>query len=442
MFLNFFKSSKSQKSPQELLTPIRVVLMGQHESITVDLKKIFTESFQKYPFFAITTEDNFLGEDFLNSNNKNFFDFYDNGIKIIKKHHADVLICFYPSGTNIRFHFLTPNTYLQENPPFFSTLFALYLPISYFQMQNLPSQIGNLIASTCVALSLKKDVRYEKILKKFVDDLSKNKMPEGVEKRFVPHILSFLAFNYLALRSSVFSKKDMKLILGLLNFAYQLRSDLSDGILEGTLLVLLGQMYVCAADAKTADSYKFLERGIESIKKALKYFNKYIFPYDYGHLSFILAKLYFAYFKLQDKRQALRDAVYYMRQAQKIFTQAAFPYFWADIEGYLGHYLMNLSFYAETKDITEIAVQNYKNRQKVYQKQSFPILWAETEKNIADAYYYSAKNLNNAAFLTQASDHYYDALEVFELQNNSLYVQIIENILQKIDEKNFPSNQK
>lgn len=442
MLWNFLKSQEQKSDNPKPLIPVRVVIMGCDENAPVELKKVLAESFKSMPFLSVIFEDDFALEDLLNPDHKNFFDFFDSGIKALKKHHADVLLRFHSNGTQIRFNFLTPDMYLKHEPPFFSSLFGFYLPASYFQAENLPDQISCLISCTFIALGLKKDARLFETFKELMKILSKNKMPQGIEKRFMPHILSLLAFNYLALRANTFHKKDMLLISNLITSAQKSKDGAYDAVLEGTLLTLAGQMYALAADAKNADSYTFWERASQNTKKALKYFNKYVFPYDYGRLSLVLSKLYFSFFKFSENRQSLRDAVFYMREAENIFTFASFPFLWADIEGNLGNYLMRLSAYAHSKEIAELAVQNYKNRQKVFSKEASPSLWAETEKNIADIYYYLGKDSQNQAYFEKASDHYLDALEVYEDLKETKYIEMLENALEKTQEKILRLNQK
>lgn len=439
---SFFKSKKQNAPAQEPLLPVRVVIAGRDENAAVGLKRVLAESFQPLPFLSVVFEDDFTPEDFLNPDNKNFFDFYDTGIKALKKHNADVLLRFCQNGTQIRFNFLTQDMYLTSTSPFFSSLFGFYLPISYFQSQDLPLQISCLISATFIALNLKKDSRYTAILQELVNTLSKNKMPQGIEKSFMPHILSLLAFNYLSLHADSFHKRDMALISNLINSANKVKTKPVDPLIEGTLLTLSAQMYACAAESKNADSYTFFERAVEKAKKALKYFNKYIFPYDYGRLCIVLSKFYFSFFKLSENRQSLRDAVFYTREAEKIFTRASTPSLWADIQGDLGAYLAHLSFYSKNKEIAEIAVQNYKNRQSFYQKEIFPLLWAQTEKNIADIYYYLGKNLENAAYLEKSSDAYWNALEILEEIGDTEHIRLIENALKKTDENFLRLNKK
>ena len=442
MFLKFFKSSSKKQSAPTPALNIRVVIMGKDDTSTVGIKQVLSKSFESVPFLSVAFEDDFAPEDFLNPNHKNFFDFFDTGIKALKKHQADVLLRFYQDGANIRFNFLTPDMYFIDTPPFFSSMFGIYLPFDYFQTHSLPPQIAHLICASFVALCLKRHSECPQKLKDLINILSKNKMPQGIEKQFMPHVLNLLAFNYLALHANSFQKKDMHLILSLITSAKNTSKNTYDAALNGAMLTLLGQMYACAAESKNADSIMFFKRAAENTKKALKCFNKYVFPYDSGRLARVLAKFYFSLFKLSDNRQTLRDAVFYMREAEKIFTFSSFPNLWADIQGDLGDYLVQLSFYSKNKEVAETAIQNYKNRQKFYQKQTHPILWAKTQKSIADTYYYLGQNLQNAAYLEKASDSYIEAFEVFEQSGETEPLPIIENVLKKTQENFFRLNNK
>lgn len=442
MFLKFFKSENKKKANPEPLLNIRVVIMGKDDHSAVGIKQVLSQSFSNMPFLSITFEDDPALEDFLNPSHKNFFDFFDSGIKALQKHQADILLRFYQDGTNIRFNFLTSDMYFISIAPFYSSMFGLYLPATYFQNRCLPEQISNLIGASFVALCLKKHTECVLKLKELLNVLSKNKMPQGIQKQFMPHVLSLLAFNYLALHANSFRKKDMQLILNLITAAKNTDTNGFDAVLNGALLTILGQMYACAANSQNADSFMFLKRAVEHTKKALKCFNKYVFPYDYGRLTLVLAKLYFALFKLSDNRQNMRDAVFYAREAEKIFTFSNFPVLWADIQGDLGDYLVQLSFFAKNKEIAEIAIQNYKNKQKFYQKQTHPLLWAKTQKSIADVYYYLGNTLQNAAYLEKASDSYVEAFEVFEQLDDTPSLQQIENTLEKTQENFLRLNNK
>ena len=51
MFGQFFKSSKKNKTVQEPMAPIRVVIMGRDENVAVDIKNVLKESFRQMPIF-------------------------------------------------------------------------------------------------------------------------------------------------------------------------------------------------------------------------------------------------------------------------------------------------------------------------------------------------------------------------------------------------------
>jgi len=435
MWQIFGKKQQAKDGQQTPMLPLRVVVMGRDDNATIGFRKVLVENLSKIGFLNVLSEESSVAHDFLASGHKNFFDFFDNAMKVLKKHIADVVVCFEQQNNNVCFNFLTQDMYVANTPPFFSALHTLYLPVSYFQKEDLPPAVVNLLAGTCIGLSLHKDERYRQVLGKIVNVLSKNKKPQGIEKAYMPHILLFLALNFLASKTAHFEKKDVNLVLSLINSAYQLKTQEYDAVLEGGLLSVLGQMYQCGAHVKNADASVMTERAIESYRKALKYFNRYIFPYDYGRLCVVLAKLYFTFFKLSDERQALRDAIFYMREAEKIFTVTGFPKLWADIQGDLGEYLTHSGVCSGNKEIVDIAIQHYKNRQRVYEREANPDEWGCAEKNIADAYYYIGKNTEHSGYLEKASVHYFAALDAFHDAKDKARAEMTEVAVQKTNEK-------
>lgn len=439
-FFHWHKKNNLETSAPATLRPLRIVISGRDDTTTIGFKKVIADSFEKLPFFVVSTETDSTFINFLTDDNKNFFDFFDNGNKILQKHHAQILLNFESHHNNLVINFLTPDMYLISTPPFFSTLYKICLPISYFQNAVLPNAVFNLLVATCLALCSKHDSKYNKLHARFVKILSKNKKPEDIDKPYIPNILFFLAFNFLASKAPYLEKQDVKLILNLVHTAY--KTDGNNTLLNGGLFCLLGQTYQCGANSKKADAELLIQRAINSYKKALKNFNRYVFPYDYGRLSLVLAKLHFSIFKLSDERQFLRDAVSYLREAEKIFTFQSFPHLWADIQGDLGYWLTSLGMLSHNKEIIEIAVQNYKNRQRAYTSDTYPELWAYTEKNIGDTYYYFGKDTDNVSYLQKASNHYLNALDVFEKLKDTNSVRLIENLLDKTDEKILHLNNK
>ncbi len=433
----FTKNKKNEQTQiqNNELRPLKVVVVGSDSNSALPAKETIFNILKQYILFSVVLEKEQTLENFLNLNNKNFFDFWDSGLKILKQHQADVLIRIYQEKNSIRLNFQTDQMYQTNEPPFFSLLESLYLPISYFTQNNLPPQISNLIAATLIALNLKKDFSYQAPLEKLINILSKNKIPEGIEQNFIPHLLVFLSLNYISAKSDHFGKKDVKLILNLTSFAYKNLKNEYDSLAEGALLTTLGQTYQCAALNPKADSFSLIERAIESYKKALKHFSRYIFPYDYGRLSLVLSALYFQFFQLSEDSQTLRDSVFYLREAEKIFTSAGFPELWAKIEHNLGTYLSLLSARSNNIEIAQLAIQNFKNEQYIFTKQTNPEKWADIEIQIANIYYYLGKKISNKRFLETAINHYSYAYEIFDLLKQNKRTIEIETYIQKADEE-------
>lgn len=438
MFFFAFKKNKKQPEPQpqrQELRPLKIVVVGDDSNSVLHVKETISNILKQYGLFSVALEEEQALENFLNLNNKNFFDFWDSGLKILKQYQADALIRIYQEKNNIRINFQTDQMYQTSEPPFFSLLQSLYLPVSYFNQNSLPSQISNLMAATLIALNLKKDFAYQSVLEKLINILSKNKIPDGIERNFVPHLLIFLSLNYISAKADHFGKKDVKLILNLATFAYKNLTNEYDSLAEGALLTTLGQTYQCASANPKADSIPLIQRAIESYKKALKHFNRYIFPYDYGRLSLVLSALYFQYFQLSEDSQTLRDAVFYLREAEKIFTPAGFPHLWAKIEHNLGCYLSLLSARSNNTDIANLAIQNFKNEQRIFTKQDNPEKWADIEIQIANIYYYLGKKISNKRTLETAIDHYSYAFQIFDLLKQNERILEIETYIQKADEE-------
>jgi len=410
---------------------IHVVLAGSDKNSAYAFQTIIENSIKQFSIFQTTVE----AESFLNLNFENFFDYLDSGLKTLKKHQADILIRICQDKNNIRLNFQTPDLYFTDTPPFFSLLSSIYLPASIFNTSLLVPEISTLIASTLIALCLKKDERYISYLQNFIKILSKNKIPQGIDSELLSHILNLLAFNYIAANMSHFEKQDVKVILNLIKFAQQKKNKEYNALIDAGLLSTLGQMYQCATTGKNANTYMLLERAIESYKKAQKHFNKYVFPYDYGRLSLVLAKLHFRIFKLSNDNQTLRDAIFYLREAEKIFTKTLFENLWAEIEHNLGIYLAVLSSRSNNESIVMLSIQSFEKEQQVYSKTNAPQTWANIETLIADTYYHFGKKTSQIKHLEKAIEHYGNAFEVFAELKNTEKLSQIETYVQKADEE-------
>lgn len=145
------------------------------------------------------------------------------------------------------------------------------------------------------------------------------------------------------------AEKDFKIIKSLFETAIKHQDLITSPIHLGCIYNHLGQLYDCAAAnvEKRRDAY--FKGAIEYYRQAQKYLGKYTYPYDYGYISYRLAKLFFSYWRQKEDIQALRDAVFQLREAEKIYTYALFPEFWAEIQGELGYYLSLLGSFIQKR---------------------------------------------------------------------------------------------
>jgi len=435
MLLSFLKKSHKKLQEKENIPPIKVIVTDANEISMLPFMEIIAQALRQTPLFIVGTQKEQSSENFLNSENKNFFDFLDSGLKILKKYQADVLIRIYQEKNNIRLNFQTENMYFKKVPPFLSLVDSLYLPISFFQQKDLPKEISTLIASTIVALNIKKDERYGIYLKNLVEILSKSAPKKNFDTDTIPHLLNFLAFNYMSANEAHFEKRDVKLALSLVHAAYQKKTSGLNSLLEGTLLTTLGQIYQCALTGKNANNYVLIQCAIESYKKAQKHFNRYVFPYDYARLSLVLSKLYFQFFKLSDDTQTLRDAIFQLREAEKIVTQTLFPEYWAKIQHELGLYLALLSTKSNNETIAKLAIQNFQNEQRFYSLENTPERWAEIEEEIAETYDHLGKHTLDTTHFEKAIEHYGNAFDVFAKLNQEQRCKEIELYVQRLEEE-------
>ncbi len=430
MFDFLFKNKNTQKniSPLPEFKPIKIVLSANADAVLTTPKRMIEESLHTYPFFEIIFELDTFDEDYLLEGHQNFFDFWDSGLKILKKHKADILLRLKKGQNDVRLHFQTSKMYQKQDLPFFSAVYPLKLPFHYFEAQKLPDQITALIVGVLLALKKDESPFYRKKSVEILRLLSKNKIPSQTDKESLVCILYFLSLIYINHNRLALKKKDVQITQNLLKTAFEHVSS-DDFILQSALYGALAQMYECAADNPKADALVLLERAIESYKKALKYINRYVFVYDWGYLNLVLSRVHARFHHLSDNHQALRDAIAYLKNAQQIFTLSSSPYLWAVIEDRLGIYLSLLSAKSDNKEIAFMAIECFKNKQKVYSKEYAPDMWAETQFTIGGIYDHLGRRLFNPSLMDKALDCYNDALEIFKELGQTSKVREIENTI-------------
>lgn len=433
----FFKQKKQQNPSLEKkpLSTIKVVISGATDGISVAAKDVLKNSLDSVSFLKFSYENVPVFENFSDIDNRNFFDFWEKGVQILKHHQADLLLRFDQGQNQIRLSFQTEDMYQNKTVPFFSLSNNLYLPIMFFENESLPPQISALIVATILSFCLKKDERYLRFLKQIMTRLQTQALPKGIGACYMSHILVFLILNYLALQGENFTKQDMNLVLNLVEAARKNLSETQDPMTEGMIYAAQGQIYQCAALSDGADVYVLTGLAIKQLKKAQKFFNRYIYPYDYGRLCLVLSKLYQKLFNLSGDNQALRDAIAELRAAEQIFTFAITPFVWAEIEGELGSSFSILSSCSNNEDIALLAVKHQKEQQKVYVKEKYPEKWADIEKEKADIYFHLGKRIEREDYLEKAIDLYHQVFDVYQNLHKDEKASQLEKCVLRADEE-------
>lgn len=429
------KKQDSTDKDNNSLNPIKIVISGANDGMSVNPNNVLINSLQQMPFLTFSSEKISVFENFSNTDHQNFFDFWEKGVQILRHHQADVLLRFDQDQKQIRLSFQTENMYRKNAVAFFSVANYLYLPIDFFEEDILPPQISALILATILAFNFEKNEKYKSYLEQIMDRLSQKKLPAGIDVCHMPYILIFLILDYLTLKRESFNKQDMMLVAGLIQSAQKNLSQIQDPMIEGIIYAVRGQIYLCASNCQKADMYTFVSRAIEYFKKSQKYFSRYAYPYDNGGTALVLADLYLRLFNLSDDNQALRDAISQLRSAEQIFTFLVNPVLWGDIKEKLGSCFSVLSSKSNSEEIALLSVNNYREEQKVYNQEKHPEKWADIEKEIADVYYHLGKHIQNEKYLEKSIDSYNKAFEVYESLNQISKTRLLEKCVLRADEE-------
>ena len=368
-----------------------------------------------------------FGKSFLNLEGRTFFDFIDKGQAILDKTKADVLVWGCREGDKIRLNFQTSSQYEKDNASLVSLLDCLYLPAKIFDNgTNFPASVLNLIFGAIVASINPKDkqtlVQQRYLLRKIIKELSADNSAKNMALEYMPYIMNFLAIIYLTYCRKNESEKEFKIVSNLLDTAIKHQDLVKNQLHLGCIYNHFGQLNMFAAKSLEKNQSKYYKEAISNFQRAQKYFGKYVYPYDYGFISFALSGLLYDFWRQKEDLQALRDAVFNLREAEKIFTYALFPEFWAEIEGELGHRLSVLSSLTKNNAIAELAIAAYKNRQKIITEKRDPFLWAEIQENIGNIYLRIGRENDDQELLEESLEYFHDALYIFEnmeLDDNS-----------------------
>ena len=427
-FLNFLQTTFLTKklqteetlSEEEALNiNIKVVVVEFAENVENASGEILAALLRTQNFFSVSYFNEPFNKSFLNLEGRTFFDFIDRGQTLLDKTGADVLIWGYRENNSIRLNFQTSSQYEKNNSSFVSLLDSLFLPTSLFENPNaFPKSVLNLILGAIVS-SLNtptKQLRIQQkyLLKKIIHELSHDNSAKNMPLEFLPYIMNFLSLIYLTYCQDTDNEKDFKIVENLLDTAIQHQDLIKNPVHLGCIYNRIGQMHTSAINNPKHNPAKHYKGAISSFQRAQKNIGKYVFPYDYGFISFKLSDLLYDYWRQKEDLQALRDSVFNLREAEKIFTYALFPEFWSDIEGLLGHRLSVLGSLTNNNSISEMAITAYKNQQKIITEKRDPFLWAQIQENIGNVYFLLGRKTDDRDLLEESLEYFHDALYIFE----------------------------
>lgn len=397
----------------------KVMVIEFAENVENSSGEILAALLRSQKYLTVNYFNEPFNKSFLNLEGRSFFDFIDKGQTILDRTDADVLIWGYRENDKIRLNFQTQAQYEKDNTSFISLLDSLYLPATLFDSpQNFPVSILNLITGAIISSLNIPDkqtaVSQKYLLKKIIRILSDNNSAKNMPLEYLPYIMNFLALIYLTYCSRTDNEKEFKIVNNLLETAVKHQDLIKNPLHLGCIYNHFGQLHAAAAETLSKNPASHFKGAISNYQRAQKYLGKYVYPYDYGLISFKLSGLLYHFWKQKEDSQALRDSVFNLREAEKIFTYPLFPEFWADIEGELGYRLSLLSSLTRNNAIAEMAVAAYKNRQKIITEKRDPFIWAGIQESIGNIYYRLGKENDDKELLEESLEYLHDALYIFE----------------------------
>ncbi len=419
-FLTPKTNTAEELSDSDILNiKFKIVVIEFAENVENSSGEILAALLRSQPYFSVTYFDEPFNKNFLNLEGRTFFDFIDKGQTIIDRTQANVLVWGHRENDKIRLNFQNNSQYNKDNAGLVSLLDSLYLPASLFdKAETFPHPILNLIIGAIISnipTTCKHDeIKQKYLLKKIIKQLSNNNSSKNMDLEFLPYIMNFLALTYLSYCHKTNNDKEFKIVNKLLETAIQHQDLIKNPLHLGCIYNHLGQLYASALETLDSNPNKYFKGAISNYQRAQKYLGKYVYPYDYGFISYKLSNILYSYWKQKEDLQALRDSVFNLREAEKIFTYNLFPEFWADIEGELGHRLNILSILTQNNAIAELAINAYKNRQKIITEKRDPFSWAEIQENIGNIYYRLGKDTEDHELLEESLEYFHDALYIFE----------------------------
>ena len=412
-----------RKEPQSLtaadLIDFKIVVVEFLDNVESNCGEIITRLLDSKEGLSATYYDDPFPKTFLNLESRTLFDLIDRGQSIIERSRADVLVWGCREGDKIRLNFQTEQQYENEDQAFVSLLDSLYIPAAIFTAdQPLPHAIGNLIYGAVISsiniFSKEKQIQKRYLLKKIINQLSKDDSAKSLSIDYLPYIMNFLGIIYLSYSYDNHQEKDFKIVRNLFDTALKHQDLIKNPIHLGCIYYHLGQLYDSATQNMVHRPMSYYRDAITFYRQAQKHLSKYNYPYDYGYISYKLSELFFNYWKQKNDIQALRDAVFQLRESEKIYTYAQFPEFWADLQGRLGYLLSLLGSFTNSEEICELAIASYKNQQKVITERRDPLAWARIQEDIGEIYYRLGKEAADKDLLEEALEYFHDALYIFE----------------------------
>ena len=398
---------------------INVVIAEFSDNIESNGGEILSKLMREKEGLGVLYFDEPFSKTFLNLESRTLFDMVDRGQDIIDKTESDVLVWGYQEGDKIRLNFQSNKQYETEEYAFISLIDSLYIPSKLLHSSEpFPEAISNLIYGAIIS-AVKPESKEIKIYKKYlirkiIDKLSKDNSAKFLSIDYMPYIMNFLGIIYLNYAFEGNDEKDFKLVKSLFDTALKHQNLINNPIHLGCIYNHMGQLYDSAGEYMEKKTLFYLKHSINYYRYAQKYLGKYNYPYDYGYISFRLAKLFFSYWRKKEDIQALRDAVFQLREAEKIYTYALFPEFWAYLQGQLGYMLSLLGNLTKSEDISDLAIASFKNQQKVITERREPLDWAKIQEKIGDIYYRIGRGNRDRALLEEALEYFHDALYIFE----------------------------
>ena len=397
----------------------KVVVVEFAENIESSAGEVLTALLRSQNYLDVSYFNEPFAKNFLSLEGRTFFDFIDKGQAILDKTKADVVVWGCRENDKMRLNFQTSSQYEKSNSSVVSLLDSLYLPAEVFDnAASFPKALLNLILGaivSCLDANNKQTAIQQKyLLRKIIKVLSADSSAKNMAIEYLPFIMNFLAIIYFSFCRRGDSEKEFKVVNNLLETAIKHQDLIKNPVHLGCIYNHWGQLHATAAEKSFKNSSKHYKNAISRYQRAQKYLGKYVYPYDYGFISFELSKLLYDYWRQKEDLQALRDSVFNLREAEKIFSYALFPEFWADIEGELGHRLSVLSSMTKNNAIAEMAINSYKNQQKIITEKRDPFVWAEIQERIGNIYYRLGRETDDRDLLEESLEYFHDALYIFE----------------------------